>query len=132
MREFLFRGKKKCHPWNADFDAWFYGDLITNTDDWQINTSNGEVAYIFRESVGQFTGLLDKENTKIFEGDILEFIDDENNITNYTVDWDIENCRFIIQQVGCDTPNEVEAWVSDYMKVIGNIYDNPELLMVKS
>ncbi len=51
-REILFRGKKNCSAWHADYGTWYYGDLSTS-DEQQIYTTSGEVVNVFPETVGQ-------------------------------------------------------------------------------
>lgn len=157
MREILFRGKR------ADNGEWVYGYYIrygwTRQEKDYIVPSYASDLYakeVIPETVGQYTGLTDKNGKKIFEGDILKF-DDEIWSSYYTScgteydSWKIENYGV----VGFDddyakydfvkykyNENSVEADLhenntiefADFVKdleVIGNAHDNPELLEVK-
>ena len=74
------------------------------------------------ETVGQFTGIMDKSGEELFEGDIYNMGDD--NI-RYVVVW--RNCMFMGKQIGSNSYAGLDYFESDIKKV-GNIYDNPELL----
>ena len=137
MREILFRGKR------TDNGEWFYG-YYTNA---RYYLDKKEMHIIFEqdvevyphsefaggeevipETVGQYTGLTDKNGRKIFEGDILGgFLDEEypEHETVVVVEWH-EN-MWVTRQ-GEYLPDLLELDDSDCFEVIGNIYDNPELL----
>lgn len=129
MREILFRGKR------VDNGEWTYGDLLTPTDImdvWEIseNTGMGNRYEIDPETVGQYTGLTDKNGKKIFEGDIVE-------LTYYTlpeerkvmaeVAYEEESAAFVLYSFGTENKG-ICGEICNTNKVIGNIYDNPEML----
>ena len=120
MREILFRGKR------TDCEAWVEGDLIQAFRGNQLSSCsimpNTPTAYCWKvdpETVGQYTGLTDKNGVRIFEGDIIRFEDDIGYVI-YTEDY----ARFLV-----DSPNRyISMDYSSEFEVIGNIHDNPELL----
>lgn len=119
MREILFRGIRRAGN-NMIFGNYHKGAL-TGTP--FINGSE-----VNPETVGQFTGLLDKNGTKIFEGDILvnrlnRMVDKEP----YQIIYDEYSGGWLwSNETGCD-PFYQE--IAKNGEVIGNIHDNPELLM---
>lgn len=122
MREILFRGKFGSE--------WKYGHLTIEPQGLAIKEpymcGASHIWCIDPETVGQYTGLNDKNGTKIFEGDILKFNRD-NEISYYNVVYSESNCRWIIRQNGI-YPDDLDDFVEKYMTVAGNIHDNPELL----
>ena len=117
MREILFRGKR------MDNGELVFGDLIR--EPWgyciQVVTGSGngysrKKYAITEETVGQYTGLKDKNGKRIFEGDILSIWNDRNDVVVY------EDGAFIME----DT--EIPMRFAIKFEVIGNIHDNPELL----
>lgn len=131
MREILFRGKR------VDNGEWVYGNLIE--DKW--GDDNGNTVYailqdrvapeiaalwtpvkVVPETVGQYTGLTDKNGKKIFEGDIVQ---GEAEEARGVVEWQQAEGRYLVSvRNGYD-------WLcmdDDDWCVIGNIHDNPEML----
>ena len=147
MREILFRGK------DEDSGLWCYGDLSYGKDGKPYIRFWGHNGYLVRcvlpETVGQFTGFTDKNNKRIFEGDILEFDDVGEEGYEYKEGFDYKNRATVVFSKGrfelgnfMSTNSAVaddmvcfchEDFVSVFEEneVIGNIYDNPELLEVK-
>ena len=138
MREILFRGKRKDND-----NSWIYGHLHkmdgygTGYTEYGIQvqdipTSRPWSVLVIPETVGQFTGLTDKNGTKIFEGDIVkrEFTlwHGETKKTRETqigvVVYSNRDCGFQVKKK-C---NLRKPWDGDTIEVIGNIHDNPELL----
>ena len=130
MRDIIFRGKR------VDNGEWEYGDLwcnpygkravcIVSPINDQGTTGGNEV---LPETVGQYTGLTDKNGVKIFEGDILGGYLDDNYPENQTVMEVVWcNCWWGTKEIGCD-PDLLEWEDGEILEIIGNIYDNPELL----
>lgn len=125
MREILFRGKFG--------DAWKYGYLTIEPQGLAIKEpyvcGTSHIWCIDPETVGQYTGLNDKNGNKIFEGDTLKFINSDNETSYYDVVYSETDCRWIIRQNGI-YEDVLDKFVERYMTVVGNIYDNPKLLEV--
>lgn len=120
-REIKFRGKRIAN------DEWAYGSLLRWPDgDCTILESKDDGSnYVWKreidpKTVGQFTGLHDADGKEIYEGDILR--EGETGNTLQVVYYAPEFC-FEDNVYGYRFLNHPENF-----KVIGNIYDNPELL----
>jgi uncharacterized phage protein (TIGR01671 family) len=132
MREILFRGKR------IDNGEWVYGAFVSDALEqthgemvtwgfirrYQPNRTveSVEMIEVHRYTIGQYTGLHDKNGKRIFEGDIVK---DCDTGTIKTVLWH-KSC-FILR----DTKGFYQwTYYEDEHEVIGNIHDNPELLEV--
>lgn len=127
MREILFRGKGDIRYNDGD---WYYGVPIQNKGDWQICTSFSK-RVVLPETIGEFTGLTDKNGTRIFEGDIVT----TDIARPYLIVEFRDGCfMFNCNDGGKDyydimLPIENEPHTEyKYGEVIGNIHDNPELI----
>ena len=119
MREILFRGK--------DIKGnWYTGLLAHNVkkDEWYISNKAGmPTAYMVRpETITQFTNLTDKNGVKIFEGDIIHGM-----LGNFAVRWSDDISSFAAGEKERTRPC-MNSGMMKYFEVIGNIYDNPELM----
>ena len=126
MREILFRGK------NFDNGHWTYGTPITlkNGETYMNFEFMGWIdrTLVIPETVGQYTGLTDKNGTKIFEGDIIGAED-----VTFEIRWRGYVSCFTIYKKDVPYPlAPVEKGIVRNYEVIGNIFDNPELLEGKS
>lgn len=126
MREILFRGKRK------DNEEWVHGDLwcnpygkrvvcIVSPINNQGTTGGNEVD---ADTVGQYTGMVDKNGTKIFEGDIVDFSDRSDGDSYGVIKYDTNETEFAIVYDSIYTGLGRQYHSRD-IEVIGNIYDNP-------
>ncbi len=152
MREIIFRGKRK------DNGEWVEGSLINAfeytcilqaedklhpTDypylDGDIGTFDGKATPVIPETVGQYTGLNDKNGKRIFEGDIVRCYDtnlDDEFITvvefgnpNGAYNWGFQLRPITKASFNTDILLWVEMEEAGvFIEVIGNIHSNPELI----
>lgn len=101
---------------------WVYGELHVKSKIPHIHTGLASKFPIDPKTVGQFTGLLDKNGKEIYEGDIVS-IEAIKSRVNKVVEWNSERACW-----DAGGENRIELYAFCYCEVIGNIYDNPELL----
>lgn len=135
MREILFRGKR------LDNGEWITGHLLkyedgsarmvsSNTDIFCYEKDDSIIQTVAHrvdpKTVGQYTGFVDKNGRKIFEDDILSIYNSKAFL--FSVAWN--NNHYILKcttnGVSDNILNVIES--PEDVKVVGNIYDNPELL----
>ena len=128
MREILFRGKR------VDNGEWVYGVptiesrgetvIVENVFDCEEYNCRGvSCLYVEENTVGQYTGLTDKNGKKIFEGDIVT-AHFKNNRHKQTFEVSFLDGMFIFDN-RCVKVNLLDIFC---IEIIGNIHDNPELL----
>ncbi len=137
MREILFRGKSDSGEWvegchytylrddNKQKMHCILQDIRTLATDFKIN-------YVDSATIGQFTGLRDKNGTPIYEGDIVTYPDGDGGyeycdeiISSGVVTWGDESALFYItNNYSAEFP---DIWDRvDEMEIIGNIHDTPK------
>lgn len=126
MREILFRAKrnkKYCKEQN-----WTYGvPFIDHEGDCIFKTSSSEYV-VDPETVGQFTGLTDKNGKRIFEGDIVKGLFLFERSVNAVVTFQDGAFGLEWYRGNVKTFNAFTSVCNVEYEVIGNIHDNPELL----
>ena len=136
MREILFKGKRK------DGGKWIEGyyqkryyllgneeHLIFHADSYNV----WEYAEVDPETLCQFTGLCDKNGNKIWENDILMAHLDESypeDTTYETVEWGFAG--WVTHEANSTDRQYLDEFDTEHFEVVGNIFDNPELLQEES
>lgn len=131
MREILFRGKRTI---NGD---WVYGDFVHGNERkslrdsifvYDSETQSFNDYEINPSTLGQYTGLTDKNGKRIFEGDVAKVLQGKDKDIAYV---GFENGAFMLYPKTGNIYERTlwEYWYNDWdVEVIGNITDNPELL----
>lgn len=148
MREILFRGKRThCESWVEGFYVHVpYGRNGKNEHLIQTIKKDGRIDTLYEvdpETIGQFTGLLDKNGKRIFEGDVVKYTFDMPDNPNATEngkkviigrvffsDWRASFSVTAGRNCSRNLNNDLFKYVrnGNRVEVIGNIHDNPELL----
>lgn len=130
MRDIKFKGK-------SNTGVWVYGSLVCSEnihpaiyfETGKGNIKSLEWVYVYPETVGQFTGLTDKNGKEIYEGDIIEDKNGIGVIMWFQTAWGVASYAHVYN--GLKSYTAVDSFYSKETKewaVIGSIHDNPELL----
>lgn len=139
MREIIFRGK------TVNSGRWKYGYFLGDTVSYSacgIHDRDDTYLDVDRETVSQYTELTDKNGKQVFEGDILKVWKKSDSIGTYyyppveypvnvVVKWDL--CAWMWEVQGKERYyiHFPEAWCHYECEIIGNIWDDPELVEVE-
>ena len=134
-REILFKAKR------VDNGEWVEGHYYSQVyhkgtieEEWYhfikpIGSESWESARIDESTLCQYTGLTDKNNNKIWENDIVEIVGESGN---FVIEWADTEAKWIMyKKADCYSVDFDNYWSSD-TEVVGNKFDNPELLEVLS
>lgn len=131
MREILFRGKR------IEDGEWIYGGYSHCANDNTVFITvmgKDKISYmgchqqIQPETIGQYTGLTDKNGKKIFEGDIITDIEK----IAYVIRYDHELVAYTAKQLGGGLNGQCFLFLLNGIEIIGNIHDNHALLEVEN
>lgn len=136
MREILFRGKRVD---NGEWIKGFYCQVADESDGGArikqtilvptfLCQSGFKQLEVDSETVGQYTGLTDKNGKKIFEGDIILVDFDGFPIYKREISFNQDVSAYVLWNGTKSKFYPMSEAPKKYSKVIGNIYDNPELL----
>lgn len=137
MREILFKAKRICDgKWVEGYylrDQYHIGgkDIIFYRKDSDWFTIYTDI--IDPETLCQFTGLTDKRGNKIWENDILmAHLDDlyPEDTTYETIEWGVAG--WVAHEANSIDGQYLDEFDLEYFEVVGNIFDNPELLQEES
>ena len=152
MREILFRGQTRKNGEKVEMATgekvpghWVYGGIFPGTGDYSIiyggeTEKDLERHVVYSETVGQYTGLKDKNGKRIFEGDMIKPFDDE--VDKMVVEF--QHGQFLLclygergymaeygweeeGNYGCFEAEPLSSYGDD-IEIIGNIHDNPEFM----
>ena len=129
-REIFFRGKNKYGKWYYGY--YTEGYYLDGTPVSWIEVVDRKKKYtesptVIPDTVGQFTGRVDKNGKRIFEGDVCRFYGTDG-YADYVVFWDDTASQWTVRQIDLGAKDVLDSYFAECCEIIGNIHDNPELL----
>lgn len=136
--------KRQFRGFSSDLKKWVYGGFCTDGERYMIIHKQGnnlmQHTEVISESVGEYAGITDKNKVEIYEGDILQYTQHSKYSLNsdlFIVKWDEDFACFgyikksdVLKNI---TPfsehDELSEDVLSYSEVIGNTFENPELII---
>lgn len=121
MRKIKFRGK------SLDNGKWAYGFVLFSQDKSEavialLTATESVCDNVDTDTVGQFTGLHDKNGKEIYEGDIVRFDNHLQGVSKVLFD----SGQYTVESKNYSTA--LTYRIANHIVIIGNIHDNPELL----
>lgn len=126
MRNIKFRAK--CSSESRYAGEWVTGGVVfcEKTNDVLIISAITDMVigkyHVISETVGQFTGLIDKNGKEVFEGDILT-----DGRLMYTVEYSYYSYGFVCHRHDSCKNFHIDKSDAEQLEIVGNIHDNPEL-----
>ena len=119
----------KFRAWNLEKGIMHYDveDTYDGISNNAIQHSNFSAVLEDNEYiVMQCTGFKDRNGKLIYEGDVVGFGSENEDIG--IIEWDNDECRFIVDEKFNNSISDFSNWYGNELEIIGNIYQNPELL----
>lgn len=126
VKTYLFRAKRIPNR------EWVFGDLLRLEEKVYIHNGLDKTYYeVDENTIGEHIGFADYNSNLIFEGDIVCFYGDRE--LEYVIEYSVRAAAYVARLIGAknDDPcmcSHLIAWPYMKAEVIGNIYDNPELI----
>ena len=150
MRKIKFRGKRKyCDEWVEGYYSYLFNEkekeYIHEITVQLFGQANMDYPYptcetisceVIPETVGQFTGLTDKNGKEAYEGDIVKVVNSYDEVDPLDSDTGIGEVIFLVESGLWYISSTIHNSLFDindsyYIEIIGNIHDNPSLLTNK-
>lgn len=142
MKNILFRGQTRRHGERLKNVAgdpmpsnWVYGGIFKGDGDYSVIYTYDPIDKypVYSDTVGQYTGVDDKNGKKLFEGDVVKFISEDSVEIHALCVYDVDLLQFAFETkfsyyTFSDIVSRYDQGLAEKFEIIGNIFDNPELV----